>query len=56
MILEILFPSILPYVLLWITPQVKSKDWILILIFRKGFQSDPPDPQHDLDPDQDPQK
>ena len=34
----------------------RSKDWILIPIFTKGFQSDPPDPQHDLDPDQDPQK
>ena len=34
----------------------ESKDWIWKLIFRKGFQSNPPDPQHDLDPDQDPQK
>ena len=34
----------------------RSKNWILILMFRKGFQSDPPYPKHDLDPDQDPQK
>ena len=33
-----------------------SKDWILELIFIKGSRSDPPDPQWDLDPDQNPQK
>ena len=33
-----------------------SKDWILKQIFRKGSRSDPPDPQWDLDPDQNPQK
>ena len=53
MILEILFTSLVPY---FYGLHHMSKDWILILIFRKGFQSYPPDPQHDLDPDQDHQK
>ena len=53
MILEILFTSLVPY---FYDLHHRSKDWIWKLIFRKGFQSNPPDPQHDLDPDQDPQK
>ena len=53
MILEILFTSLVTY---FYTLDHRSKDWIWKLTFRKGFQSNPPDPQHDLDPDQDPQK
>ena len=53
MILEILFTSLVPY---FYDLHHRSKDWIWKLIFRKGFQSNPPDPQNDLDPDQDPQK
>ena len=53
MILEILFDSSVPY---FYDLGTRSKDWIWKLIFRKGFQSNPSDPQNDLDPDQDPQK
>ena len=49
--LEILFNSVVPY---FYDLHHRSKDWRQNFI--KGFQSNPPDPQHDLDPDQDPQK